>query len=277
MGNINNNLSKIPNSTSIKPPSGGIKPETSSKPNEQALQQKLEGHSHQNDPFKDQLGKLPNVGGSVIKPAPMFNDVGKDVERVLSIGVMHAQANENGQQIKTPGVEFHLNQVMQGMNNGEKDELRDAIVERMSSKDTTQRERDVLQRMYNHVDGLLDKGKVLNDIKPGGPNIIQGKPPFDPGIKPGGPHIIQGKPGLMEKLQEEFQKQPGIGHEGHPKLGSKLEQISQGAAGIKEGIKEGVNSISKHSAEAQDISDELNQKMNSMGNSQGAPAIKKQE
>lgn len=273
MGNINNNLSKIPNSAPIKPPSGSIKPETSSQPNEQALQQKLEGHSHQNDPFKDQLGKLPNVGGSVIKPAPMFNDVGKDVERVLSIGVMHAQANENGQQIKTPGVEFHLNQVMQGMNNGEKDELRDAIVERMSSKDTTQRERDVLQRMYNHVDGQLDKGKVLNDIKPGGPHFPGKKPPFDPGIKPGGPHIIEGKPGLMEKLQEEFQKQPGIGHEGHPKFGSKLEQISQGAAGIKEGV----NNISKDSAEHQELSNQLNQKMNSLGNSQGEAAIKKQD
>ncbi|PKL77943.1 MAG: hypothetical protein CVV27_04275 [Candidatus Melainabacteria bacterium HGW-Melainabacteria-1] len=140
-------------------------------------------HAHEKDPFlkhpgaghfEDQIGKLP-PNGSIQKPNPFhFNQSAeKTVDRVLSIGVAHAEARENGYQIKTPDVEFHLAMALEGMTPGEMDEVRDAIVDRMSSPKTSQQERDVLQRMYNFVDKNVDQAtgirpnlqKILDDIK----------------------------------------------------------------------------------------------------------------
>ncbi|MEZ0374925.1 MAG: hypothetical protein ACAI44_37915 [Candidatus Sericytochromatia bacterium] len=110
---------------------------------------------------QDVIGKLV-PGGPVLKPQPLFQqDAAATVEHVLAIGVMHAQAREQGYQIKTPDVEFHLAMALDGMTPGEMDEVRDAIVDAMASPDTTQRERDVLKRMYDFVDNSVDQATGL--------------------------------------------------------------------------------------------------------------------
>ena len=81
-----------------------------------------------------------------------------------------------------------------GMTPGQLDDLKDAIVKRMSSPDTTQNERDVLKNMYDVVDAVSENRPVpphligINQIRPFPPGID-----FEPSF-PGKPGI--GKPGI---------------------------------------------------------------------------------
>jgi hypothetical protein len=51
-----------------------------------------------------------------------------------------------------------------GMTPGQLDDLKDAIVKRMSSPDTTQNERDVLKNMYDVVDAVSENRPVPPDL-----------------------------------------------------------------------------------------------------------------
>lgn len=191
----------------------------------EAVQQGInseEAHSMENhhaesklEKLRDQLGEI--TPGKKINIQSMFNDDSAEtVERVLAIGMMHARAEADGQQIKTPGVEFHMAREVEGLKPRALDNLRDAIVERMSSPESSQMERDVLQRMYNVADKAADGASLPNklppNIRPGGPfpihegqHPMQPKPPkpfppmgepafppgFDSPIRPGGPFPIQ--------------------------------------------------------------------------------------
>lgn len=242
MGSMN--IGQTPNTSPVKPPSNSIKPETKPVEDNHGLIPKLCDQSHTQDPFKDQMGKLPNLGGPGIKPTPMFNDYGKDVDRIMDLGVAHVQARERGTQIKTPDVEFHLNHVMEDMTAGEKDELRDTIVERMSSKNTSQTERDVLQRMYNHVDSAADKA------------IPGKKPNFIDNIK--------------EHLDKPFQQeiQPGKGHKGGSLMQKLDENLKPGSNG-KEGIQESLDSIRQGINQAGGNSSSILSKLESHSHAQG--------
>lgn len=221
-----------------KPATNATKPAQSSTP----AQASSGTASHEQDPFlghklcdqtqapgyKDKLEKLPPVA----PPAPAIgfgSDPGKTVERILGIGVQHSIAREQGYMIKTPDVEFHLGFEMDDMTPGEMDDLRDAIVDRMASPDTSQREREVLKRMYDFVDNATDDAsglkpdirRIIDDLRPhvicvmpeppGGhgfhpveppPGVGHpGKPaPLPPGLHKKDP-FLDGKPGFPGRLE----------------------------------------------------------------------------
>ncbi|MGE3724798.1 MAG: hypothetical protein AB7I41_04555 [Candidatus Sericytochromatia bacterium] len=86
-----------------------------------------------------------------------------------------------------------------GMTPGQLDDLKDAIVKRMSSPDTTQNERDVLKNMYDVVDAVSENRPVpphligINHVHPFPPGIDIGPVfPHKPG-KPG-PNILDQHP-----------------------------------------------------------------------------------
>jgi hypothetical protein len=116
---------------------------------------------------------------------------------------------------------------IKGMSPGQLDDLKDAIVKRMASPDTSQNERDVLKNMYDVVDAVAENRPVPEHListhpihQPTPPSIIHpGFPPGDFGprfpaqppinIKPGGPNIIHpgGPPGHFDPGFSDIQPQ----------------------------------------------------------------------
>jgi hypothetical protein len=129
-------------------------------------------------------------GGCVIHPTtPLFKGPETIIEKTLdrSLG-KYPGAQQNALE------SFH-NQI-DNMTPGELDDMKDAIVKRMSSPDSSQRERDMLQKMYEITDAVAE-----NRLPPHvgiGDNIDFVKPfPTTPG-KP-----FPTLPGLGSRFEEE--------------------------------------------------------------------------
>ncbi len=136
-------------------------------------------------------------GGCVIHPtAPLFKGPETIIEKTLdrSLG-KYPGAQQNALE------SFH-NQI-DNMTPGELDDMKDAIVKRMSSPDSSQRERDMLQKMYEITDAVAE-----NRLPPhvGIGNNIDFVKPFP--TTPGKPFPTI--PGLESRFEEEAR---AFGHE----------------------------------------------------------------
>lgn len=123
-------------------------------------------------------------GGCVIHPTtPLFKGPETIIEKTLdrSLG-KYPGAQQNALE------SFH-NQI-DNMTPGELDDMKDAIVKRMSSPDSSQRERDMLQKMYEITDAVAENrlpphvgiGDTIDFVKPF--PTLPGKPfPTIPGLE----------------------------------------------------------------------------------------------
>jgi hypothetical protein len=100
-----------------------------------------------------------------------------------------------------------------GMTPGQLDDFKDAIVKRMASDDSSQRERDVLKMMYDVVD-------AVSENRPVPPHLVS--EPHRPFVKP--PRVPMGEPGIPNielhhsrpnKMMEELQLGQGLQEEIH--------------------------------------------------------------
>jgi hypothetical protein len=136
-------------------------------------------------------------GGCVIHPTtPLFKGPETTIEKTLdrSLG-KYPGAQQNALE------SFH-NQI-DNMTPGELDDMKDAIVKRMSSPDSSQRERDTLQKMYEITDAVAE-----NRLPPhvGMSDTIDFVKPFP--TLPGKPFPTI--PGLESRFEEEGR---AFGHE----------------------------------------------------------------
>ncbi|PIQ27869.1 hypothetical protein COW36_08625 [bacterium (Candidatus Blackallbacteria) CG17_big_fil_post_rev_8_21_14_2_50_48_46] len=135
-------------------------------------------------------------GGCVIPPETFFHSNNKSIEKTL------AQASA-----KYPGAQrdalnsFHEN--IEGMTPGELDDLKDNIVKRMGSNETSQWERDILQKMYQIADAVAENRIPPHVGKPSVDPFPRIKPfpnPIEIYKKTPQPAIEPLDPGFMNKL-----------------------------------------------------------------------------
>lgn len=113
---------------------------------------------------------------------------------------------------KTPkaqqkALEFFYNRIAQ-MTPGELDDVKDTIVKRMGSHDSSQWERDILQKMYQIADAVAENRTPPYVGKPNKilPFIAPPFPPSKPPLEPIVPHPFKPAPALKEPWVHPFPK-----------------------------------------------------------------------
>lgn len=226
--------SSVPN---VKPPSGAGSASPAKPPAQSATDSvNQEINNFGKHPLLcDQSGVQPLPG----KPEPLIFPMHKAgpqalIEETLDIALTVKSPMAREMALRS------LNDEIQHMTPGQLDELKDAIVKRMASDDTSQRERDVLKSMYDVVDAVAENRKppIYDRFAP--PGIHPGKPGF-PGIDGGGGVIF-------EKLPYEI-------HESKPR--NQLHQQMQEVQELSQKIEQEAHKLDQRTQELRQIQQEL--------------------